>query len=393
MHIPSILVVDDEPTNFNVIEFLLGDRHYQFHYASNGREALSFLNSYNPDLILLDVMMPDLDGIAVCQQIKALPQWENVPIIMVTALSSKTDLANCLNAGADDFISKPIHREELRARVHSMLRIKQQYDTIQSLSQMQADTINTLKTSLGELRGTLASSLSHELNTPLHGILAPVEFINQSLEDLSPTEIREMLGWVTQSARRIGTLTQRSLSYLELETSIIHQQENEYIYTKFSAADLEATLRSNTASLNRNSDLIFELEEAVIAISEDYLATLFQELVNNALKFSPQGTPVKIKSQIMGEVLQLSVQDYGRGMTAAQISQIGAFIQFDRKKHEQQGLGIGLTIVQKIVELAGGTFAITSVYQQETTVTITLPIVSTKPYGGSTVSEQSDGQP
>lgn len=126
----SVLVVDDEPDNFDVIEALLSDRDYQLHYAANGQEAIASLETCQPDVILLDVMMSGMDGIEVCRQIKAMPLWEAVPIIMVTSLTAKTDIARCLNAGADDFISKPINRLELDARVRSMLRIHQQYQQL-----------------------------------------------------------------------------------------------------------------------------------------------------------------------------------------------------------------------------------------------------------------------
>ncbi|MEL7034255.1 MAG: EAL domain-containing protein [Cyanobacteria bacterium J06592_8] len=124
---PSILIIDDEPDNFDVIETLLSDQDYELHYADNGKEAIASLDILQPDLILLDVMMPEMDGIEVCQSIKAISQWETVPIIIVTALATKKDLALCLSAGADDFIGKPVNRQELMARVRSMLRIRQQY--------------------------------------------------------------------------------------------------------------------------------------------------------------------------------------------------------------------------------------------------------------------------
>lgn len=137
MNPPSVLIVDDEPDNFDVIEALLSNYGYNLHYASNGYDAIASLDVFKPDLILLDVMMPGIDGIQVCQQIKQQPQWRAIPIIVVTALSEKTDLARCLDAGADDFASKPINATELRARVHSMLRIKQQYDALQSALERQ----------------------------------------------------------------------------------------------------------------------------------------------------------------------------------------------------------------------------------------------------------------
>jgi diguanylate cyclase (GGDEF)-like protein len=127
----SILIVDDEPRNFDVIEALLNEYDYDLNYASSGQEALESLEILEIDLILLDVMMPDMNGIEVCQRIKSIPKYKPIPIIMVTAMTAKEDLAQCLNAGANDFISKPVNALELRARVQSMLRMKQQYDALQ----------------------------------------------------------------------------------------------------------------------------------------------------------------------------------------------------------------------------------------------------------------------
>jgi signal transduction histidine kinase len=320
-------------------------------------------------------MMPGINGIEVCQQIKAMPKWQAVPIVMVTALSSKSDLARCLGAGADDFISKPVNPEELRARVKSMLRIKKQFDKIQSLTQIQENTIDTLKISLGALRGNLASNLSHELNTPLYGIIAPIELIKDFLKDMEEiAPALEMLDLVEQSACRIEMLTKRLLVYFELEAFVSKQYPVKPMRTKFSSTVIETTLRSQAQSSNRSNDLVFSLEDAEIMLSEQYLSTLLYELVDNALKFSTSGTSITVSSQIEGDMLKLSVLDLGRGMTEAQIAKIDAFIQFERETYEQQGTGLGLIISRKIAELTGGQFWIESVYQHETKVHLTLPL-------------------
>ncbi|NER82021.1 MAG: EAL domain-containing protein [Leptolyngbya sp. SIO1D8] len=131
---PSILVVDDEPDNFDVIEALLNDENCQLYYASSGQEALGQLDQYQPDVILLDVMMPDMDGMAVCRHLKQQFEWSAIPIIMMTALAGKDDLAACIAAGADDFLSKPVSRIELQARVRAMVRIRRQYQTLESFN-------------------------------------------------------------------------------------------------------------------------------------------------------------------------------------------------------------------------------------------------------------------
>ncbi len=370
----SILIVDDEPNNFDVIETFLIKQGYELHYAVSGKDAIASLETFQPDLILLDVMMPDMDGIEVCKHIKAMPQWQVVPIIMVTALSSKSDLANCLSAGADDFITKPVNSVELRARVHSMLRIKQQYDNIQTLSHIQANTIKILESSLSELSGTLSARMSHEMNTPLNGIIGTIELLKDDIENMDIVEIREMLGWADESAQRLERLTKKFLIYLELEISSNQQESFKPAHSKFSIVTIESTLKSNTDMVNRSNDFVFDIEGAEIALSDRYLLIILHELLDNAVKFSNLGTTIKVSSRVDGKMLSLSIQDLGWGMTDQQIGQIGTLVQFDRQRHEQQGIGLGLRIVKKIVELARGNFSVASIYGQETTVHISLPI-------------------
>jgi DNA-binding response OmpR family regulator len=137
---PRILVIDDEESIFEVIEGLLYKEGYDLTYISSGTAALTQIDAVQPDVILLDLMMPQMDGIETCQNIKSNQRWRPIPIIMVTALSSKQDLARSLDAGADDFVAKPINSLELRARVRSMLRIKFQYDILAANQQLR--TIN-----------------------------------------------------------------------------------------------------------------------------------------------------------------------------------------------------------------------------------------------------------
>jgi two-component system, sensor histidine kinase and response regulator len=120
----SILVIDDEPDNFDVIQMLLSGEPYLFHYASSGQRALDRVDIFQPDMILLDVMMPQLDGIEVCRRIKTSSQWQMIPVVMVSALTEISNIERCLNAGADDFIAKPVKRSELMTKVAALLKIQ-----------------------------------------------------------------------------------------------------------------------------------------------------------------------------------------------------------------------------------------------------------------------------
>lgn len=373
MNNSSILVIDDEPDNFDVIETLLNQQNYRLHYAAGGREAIASLDTFAPDLILLDVMMPGMDGLEVCREIKALSRWQFIPIIMVTALSAKEDLARCLSAGADDFISKPVNRLELTARVRSTLRIKEQHDRLQEFSRLQRDTINILGKNLEELTDNIARGFPHELNTPLNGMIGTIEFLKDHLEEMEPAAIRERLDRLDRSARRLEHLTQKFQVYLELELFTSRQTEPERV--RFSASTLAEILKARAGNRGRGEDLLLKIGEAEIAFPEDFLTTLLLELVDNALKFSEPNTVVTVSVRVEGGKLQISVHDFGRGMTGEQIAGTGSFRQFERDFHEQQGIGMGLKIVGKIVELVGGDLSIASVYGQETTVNLSLPIV------------------
>jgi two-component system, sensor histidine kinase and response regulator len=375
MNLPSILVVDDEAANFDVIEALLGEENYALQYASSGQEAFESLEILPIDLILLDVMMPEMDGIEVCSKIKANLKWQAIPIVMVTALTAKEELARCLNAGATDFLSKPVNGLELRARVQSMLRIKQQYDEIQKL---QRDTINILERNLQELSGNIASSVPHEFNTPLNGILGGLELLIEDHKNMDVEEVHEWLQSSYKSAIRLNDLTKKFLTYTQLEIKI--QQINTPDSKKIKLVEIPdkifiVDLIENKAQQSgRLDDLIFDLDNGKPAINQQDFQNILNEIIENAFKFSQPGTPVTINSKAINHNFYLTISNQGRTMTDEEIGSIGAFRQFKRKLYEQQGIGLGLKIVAIILKIYGGKLSISNLDKPGTNVEIELPL-------------------
>ena len=160
----TILIVDDQEINRQVIAELLTQPGYHLVLAGSGAEALEIVAEWKLDLILLDVMMPGMDGFEVCQRLKSNPQWQHIPIILVTALDRTEDLVQGFESGADDFIAKPFKRLELQARVRSMLRLKEHYDRLEAQKVQLEEVL--------QLRKDMTNMLVHDMKTPLTAVIA-----------------------------------------------------------------------------------------------------------------------------------------------------------------------------------------------------------------------------
>lgn len=385
MTLPRILIVDDEPINFDVIESILSEKEFVLHYASSGEKAIAALPGMDPDLILLDVMMPGLDGLETCRRIKSQSQWKLLPIIMVTALDGEENLARCLNAGADDYISKPVRSLELQARIKSLLRIKQQQDRIEEFALFQRDTIHFLGESLKELRGGLVSMFPHELNTPLNGIINGLQLL-QLEPDFNPSgspQVNDLLNIALESSLRMDRIVKQFLHYLYLVTNknkLTHEQTELQLELLKSDEKLAHTSLINEiaevkAQLhNREMDLICDVVGHTLPVKAFYLHWSVSEIIENAFKFSKPGTPVVVEGKLENEEFHLRVQDQGKGMTPAQIKGIDAFVQYERRNYEQQGMGLGLKITQLVMDEIQGSVNISS-NSHNTTVDIKIPLL------------------
>lgn len=324
---PSILIVDDELDNFDVIETLLDGEGYLLNYASSGQKALERIHKIQPDLILLDVMMPELNGMEVCRSLKANPAYQAIPIIMVTALTSKEDLARCLNAGADDFISKPVNSIELRARVRSMLRIKKQHDALQEILAVRED---------------LSHMMVHDLRNPLASILFSAQILKHP--NLAPERQQEKVDRIIQSGQQLQSLIDSLLLIAKLESG--------KIVLNLTDADLSEICQSalqdfEAIAAYHNLQLVgdFPDSQQTVKVDMNLFRRVIDNLLSNAIKFSPSDsqiflkvaypTPGKVKIQIIDsgpgvseEFKQIIFEKYEIGNLIQGVSQIGLGLAF-----------------------------------------------------------------
>jgi two-component system, sensor histidine kinase and response regulator len=388
----SILVVDDQPDNFDVIEALLPSESYRLHYANCGEDAIALLDKFDPDIILLDVMMPGLNGFEVCKRIKLMSQWQGVPIIMVTALAGKEDLARCLAAGADDFITKPVNGLELTARVNSMLRIKKQYDRIQSFSKLQRNNIHSLANNLNEIRLDLAVGFPNEFNSPLSVISDNIAYLKQNVEQLSLANTMELLDASERSVTRLHTLTQKFWFYLKLIVDPPTPSNRDLSIPRFI---IDRLLSDRFATLPMPSELICEIEGAKLAVNDDLAEWVFNELLDYVFKHDRANSCLKIYGKVIDNAFHLSLSKQPKDHSSISNSGMTGLIQFNSSPDENSELEIGLKIVKKIVEIYDGIFLISGIDRAEIEIYVTLPLASETAsmsglqFGLPTISKQS----
>ncbi|HNB70307.1 MAG TPA: response regulator [Acidobacteriota bacterium] len=359
-----ILVIDDEELIRRLIVEIIELEGFEAISAEHGLQGVEFAKTYQPDLIICDVTMPYLDGLGTLAALRKDPQTASIPFIFLTAKIDHSDIRQGMNLGADDYLPKPVGRDELvtaiRAQFQKHSWMRDQYEK-----------------KMEELRRNISSSLPHELRTPLNGILGMSELVLDAYDTFSREEILEMVRDIHTSARRLHRLVENFWVYAKLETLCTDPGHLELIrkqaQTYSAKSIIEKVAVTKARDFSRIPDLHLTVADEVIRISDSHLAKVVEELLENAFKYSIPGTPVIVTGTTGPETYLLRVTEQGRGMTANQIADIGAYMQFERTIYEQQGAGLGLAIVQRIVELNEGRLHIESVPDQQTTVEVEIP--------------------
>jgi len=359
----KVLVIEDEELIRENILDLLEAEEFEGLGAENGQVGVEIAKAQIPDLILCDVMMPQLDGYGVLEQLRCDPKTAMIPFIFLTAKAEKNDMRSGMELGADDYLTKPCLPDELLKAINTRL---DKQARIKEASQGQLD----------ELRDSIARSLPHELRTPLNGIMGFAELMSYEAEDLKPDEIREMADQILVSSNRLYRLIQNFLLYADLELASKNSDRLQQWRSQATPSirdAVEEVISLKADQFGRTADLKYQLEDSPVQIEASRLQKLVQEAIDNAFKFSPTGTPVQVTTTVKDNTVVLTLINSGRGMTPEEIEQVGAYMQFNRKLHEQQGSGLGLAIAKRMAQIHQGDLTIASIPDQETRITITLP--------------------
>ncbi len=360
---PYILIVDDEPDNFDVIEGFLFEEGYHLSYISSAQKVFSRLEKHLPDLILIDAMMPGMDGFSFCRRFKKNRQWQHIPVIMITALGNDY-LAECLASGADDFLAKPINKVELRARVISMLRIKFQYDALK----------NSRK-----LRDDLTDMVVHDFTNPITTLLLQTEILGRFEV---PDKMKKGLSRIRRAANSLEGLRNDFLAYGKAEAGVLTLQKESFVVEDL-VRDTIADFEDLAAARKVEIQAIFEEDIPERFIGDRPLLTrVLNNLLTNALKFSPFQTTIEVlvtssQNTIPGETaLQLSVKDCGQGIPDEQKDRIFQKYDIGEKKEKIPQTGLGLAFCHMVVEAHGGEIRIQDNQPTGTIFQVELPTLA-----------------
>jgi signal transduction histidine kinase len=361
-----ILVVDDSPDNVFLIQAILEEEGYKISTAADGRAALAQLEEELPDLVLLDVMMPGMDGYEVTQRIRAMTSLPFIPILLITAYDQPS-VAQGLDTGADDFIRKPVEVDELLARVRALLRLKHSVDERDAIARQREDFV---------------SRLTHDLRTPL---IAADRMLNLMLQgalgELSPTML-EAISTMTRSNQNLLTMANTLLE--------VYRYEAGRKTLSFSPVDLRDLLKEIIAELSPlaadkklSLNLTFSQnnsghpDQFTVAGDRLELHRVFTNIIGNAIKFTDTGAiDVRLNSANSNHngarrEVTIEIQDTGPGIPKEE--QIWLFERFRQGRHKHSGSGLGLHLSQRIVEAHQGTIQVKSEVGQGSLFVVSLP--------------------
>lgn len=334
--LPNILIVDDNILNLQVTTEILQEQGYRIGLAQSGQDALNQIEIQLPDLILLDIMMPGMDGIEVCKQIRSNKKWCDIPIIFLTARNQTEDIVRAFESGGADYVTKPFQKEELLARVNNQIELYRSKQKIKALN---------------ATRDRLYSIIAHDIKTPFSNIIFIVSAIKDKVVIPGTDDFNEIIEQLDKTTKQTNDLLSDLLTWTRFQSGSINPE--------FSLVDLSALvmetdqlMRPTAEQKHILTEYIFDDDCRIFADSTT-VKTIIRNLYSNAIKFSEPGDSVSISIKKENNHCKLSIQDNGVGMDKPTLDRL-----FNKKEvyttngtNQESGTGLGLQMVHDFVEL------------------------------------------
>jgi two-component system, sensor histidine kinase and response regulator len=333
----TVLIVDDTPANLKVIGNFLAGAGYRILVAEDGADALEQVQTTRPDIILLDVMMPEKDGYATCRELKQLEATRDVPVLFMTARSETHEKVKGFRCGAVDYITKPYQEADVLARIHTHLTLARQKQKLEAM--------------LAE-RNRFMNIAAHDLRNPLASIMGWAEL--GSAQQVS-SDIRQIFDTIHHSAQRMQAIVEDFLSL-----QILKNQETGEPGESFDLREiiLQAIEQQEPRAKGKNLTLLFRAQPDIPFAFGNAAHThqMVTNYLSNAIKFSPPDTEIQVNARVSDGHIRLMVKDQGPGVPQAERSRL--FAEFPKISNQPTGgessTGLGLAIVKTLAEAQGG---------------------------------------
>jgi signal transduction histidine kinase len=346
----TVLVVDDNAHNRALAEAHLAAAGYVVQLAEGGEQALEMFGERAPDLVLLDVVMPRLDGFETCARIRKLKHGADVPIVFLTALTDVSSHQRAMESGVDDFLTKPINRTELLLRVRSLLRIKKLNDNLKEgyeLIRSQRDALLRVQ----RQREELMQHVVHDLKNPLGAIEMNARYL---LDSLPSEDLRDATRDIVDGSTSLRRMVMNLLD--------ICRSEDGELVPAFTNVDLGTLVKSvigEHARESRERDVELKssvrMDDRIVQADRDLVRRVLENLIVNAIRHSPRASSIDVTATSSNDDVELSVRDHGDGVPEAFREKVfDKYVRLDSDPTAQANRGLGLTFCRIAVEAHGG---------------------------------------
>ena len=363
----KILIVDDVISNVLLLKILLTNEKFQVCTANNGRACIEMTKKEHPDLILLDVMMPDINGFDTAVILKKDPETKDIPIIFLTALNSPQDLVHGFQVGANDFLTKPFNKEEL------VMRVTQQISLVAAKRIIEKQNAE-LKATLSN-RDKMYSVIAHDLRSPMASIRMVLNLIVQSTsaEKVGP-ELYMLLDQANRESEEVHELLDNLLKWTKSQTGRLN-----VVLQDLDLNDIVPGVVEIFEMIAKTKNIKLELKKTDEALKvhadNDMLKTVLRNFMSNAVKFSPENSTIQITMAKEGDFARISVKDQGVGIAADRLGSIFHKGETTYGTGGEEGSGLGLQLCQDFARKNGGDCYVESVEGQGSTFSFTIPIL------------------
>ncbi|GAK51794.1 response regulator receiver sensor signal transduction histidine kinase [Candidatus Moduliflexus flocculans] len=369
---PVILVVDDNPMNLQVLLESLKQTGFKILVARSGESAIQQAEYGKPDLILLDVMMPGMDGFETCRRMKTREALKDTPVIFMTALTEISDKVKGFQAGGVDYVTKPLHHEEVLARVRThltMRRLQQQLQEQHLLLQEKHAQLQALNAS----KDKFFSIISHDLRSPLSAVITGLRMLTDSKNELSDSEQHEIICDARDTTERLYALLENLLTWSRLQRGLIEFAPR--------PLDVRPLLEQNvklfaaTAAQKQIAIRQTATEPILIYADRPMIDAVIRNLLSNALKFTAAHGSITLSAAQQDDAIEVAIADTGIGMSAETLARLFRLdVRYDQPGTAgEKGTGLGLNVCKEFIEKNGGSISVESVPGAGTTFRMRFP--------------------